>query len=110
MPEVRYTLASLGHDLSRLGESYLEFLRIPSMSAGLYVLPADGKDEQTPHREDEIYYVLKGKAIFQRSGQDLAVTAGDVLFVPARSPHHFHHIVERLELLVVFAPAETGPA
>ncbi len=39
-----------------------EFLRVPAMSAGIYVLPAGATDKQTPHQEDEIYYVVRGKA------------------------------------------------
>jgi hypothetical protein len=34
---------------------YLEFLRVPAMSAGLYVLPAGAADPQHPHSEDELY-------------------------------------------------------
>ena len=39
------------------GQPYLEFLRAPSMSAGIYTLPAGGVDRQQPHTEDEVYYV-----------------------------------------------------
>jgi mannose-6-phosphate isomerase-like protein (cupin superfamily) len=31
-------------------------------SAGIYRLMAGEADEQTPHHEDEIYYVLSGRA------------------------------------------------
>ncbi len=31
---------------------------------------------------------------------------GSLVFVAATVPHRFHDIVERLELLVVFGPAE----
>lgn len=40
---------------------YLEFLRHPSLSLGLYVLPAGGVDPQQPHNEDEVYYVVSGQ-------------------------------------------------
>lgn len=87
-------------------DRYLEFLRVPAMSAGVYVLPAGAEDTQTPHREDEIYYVVHGRAVFRRGEEELPVRPGEVLFVPARQPHRFHSIVEDLVLLVVFAPAE----
>ena len=32
------------------------------MSAGVYVLPKGGTDPQKPHREDEMYYVVRGRA------------------------------------------------
>ena len=47
------------------GKRYLEFLRIPAMSAGVYVLPTGGTDPQKPHAEDEMYYVLRGRARMQ---------------------------------------------
>src|ERR1022692_4196989 len=38
---------------SKRGKSYLEYLRVQAMSAGIYVLPKGGADPQKPHREDE---------------------------------------------------------
>jgi len=90
-----------------VGELYREFLRVPSMSAGLYVLEAGAADPQSPHAQDEVYYVVSGRARFTSGGDERAVEAGDVLFVPAQEEHRFHSIEERLSLLVVFAPAET---
>jgi len=91
---------------SGAGELYREFLRVESMSAGLYVLEAGASDPQSPHAQDEIYYVLSGRARFTSGGEDREVAPGDVLFVPAQEEHRFHSIEERLSLLVVFAPAE----
>lgn len=34
------------------------------------------------------------------------VDPGSVIYVAATVPHRFHDITERLEILVVFAPAE----
>ncbi|HTT15524.1 MAG TPA: cupin domain-containing protein [Thermoplasmata archaeon] len=87
-------------------QGYLEFLRVPTMSLGLYVLPAGGEDTQHPHSEDEVYYVLRGRGTFRSAGTDAPTRAGDVLFVPAHRPHRFHGIEEELVLLVVFAPPE----
>ena len=88
------------------GELYREFLRVESMSAGLYVLEAGAADPQSPHAQDEVYYVVSGRGRFTSGGDERAVEAGDVLFVPAQEEHRFHSIEERLSLLVVFAPAE----
>src|SRR5262245_14077686 len=40
------------------GRLYLEFLSVPDLSAGIYELPAGGVDPQSPHAEDELYYVI----------------------------------------------------
>jgi mannose-6-phosphate isomerase-like protein (cupin superfamily) len=93
----------------RTSDRYHEFLRVPSMSAGVYVLPSGAVDGQSPHREDEVYYVVQGRSRFTQGGSDRAVGPGDVLFVPAQQVHQFHSIQEELVLLVVFAPAETSP-
>ncbi len=91
----------------RQQKPYLEFLRVPSMSAGLYVLAAGAIDLQRPHHEDEMYYVVRGRGRFRSGDQDQEVSAGSVLFVPAEVEHRFYDIVEELAVLVFFAPAET---
>ena len=89
------------------GQLYHEFLRVPTMSAGLYVLAAGATDAQAPHHEDEIYYVLHGKARFKAGDGDQEISAGSVLFVAAEVEHRFYNITEELALLVFFAPAES---
>jgi mannose-6-phosphate isomerase-like protein (cupin superfamily) len=90
------------------GKLYLEFLRVPTMSAGVYVLPAGGTDPQQPHQEDEMYYVVRGRARMRVGSEDQAVSAGSVVFVEARAEHRFHDIEEELVVLVFFAPAESS--
>jgi quercetin dioxygenase-like cupin family protein len=89
------------------GKLYREFLRVPAISAGLYVLPAGASDPQRPHHEDEMYYVLRGRARFKAGDEDREVSAGSVLFVAAEVEHRFYDIAEELAVLVFFAPAES---
>jgi mannose-6-phosphate isomerase-like protein (cupin superfamily) len=91
------------------GRLYEEFLRVRDLSAGLYVLEAGATDPQSPHAEDELYYVVAGRARVTVDETVRSVQAGSLIFVPALAPHRFHDITERLELLVVFGPAETAP-
>ena len=97
-------------DLSRQragkNKLYLEFLRVPAMSAGVYVLPKGGTDPQKPHREDEMYYVIRGRARIQIGSDHAEVHAGSVIFVQAELKHRFYDIQEELEVLVFFSPAE----
>jgi len=86
--------------------AYLEFLRVSSMSMGLYVLPAGGTDGQSPHSEDEAYYVLSGSAKLRVGDVDHDVSAGSVVYVQRDAPHRFHDITEKLHTLVFFSPAE----
>ena len=88
------------------GGPYHEFLRVASISAGMYELPAGSVDGQSPHKEDEIYVVLAGRSLFTAGEESREVRRGDTIFVPAGMPHRFHDILEELRLVVVFAPPE----
>jgi mannose-6-phosphate isomerase-like protein (cupin superfamily) len=87
---------------------YLEFLRVHSMSAGPYRLPAGSVDPQSPHLEDEVYVVTEGRAVLVVDGERRAVGAGSVAFIAARAQHRFAEITEDLVAVVVFAPPESG--
>jgi mannose-6-phosphate isomerase-like protein (cupin superfamily) len=85
---------------------YLEFLRVPDLSMGLYILPAGGTDPQSPHTEDEVYYVVSGRAKIRVAEEDRDVQAGSIVYVAKNVEHRFHSIEEELRALVFFAPAE----
>lgn len=88
------------------GVHWIEHLRSDLLSVGTYSIPAGGVDDQEPHTEDEIYYVVSGAGSFTSGGTTVEVGAGSTLFVPAHEVHRFHDITSDLCLLVVFAPAE----
>jgi mannose-6-phosphate isomerase-like protein (cupin superfamily) len=88
------------------GRLYHEFVRVPDLSAGIYVLEAGAIDPQSPHTEDELYYVIAGRGMVSVADDTRPVERGSFVFVPATVPHRFHDIAERLELLVMFGPAE----
>jgi mannose-6-phosphate isomerase-like protein (cupin superfamily) len=101
------SLRGIEQHLVHNGKSYHEFLRAATMSAGLYLLPADALDQQKPHHEDEVYYVIRGHAWLKVGEEDWEVSAGSVIFVAAELEHRFHDITEELVVMVFFAPAET---
>lgn len=78
------------------------------MIAGTYSLPSGALDDQTPHAEDEIYFVVSGRGSFTAGGHTAEVGPGTTLFVPAGEDHRFHDVVEDLTVLVIFAPAYSG--
>jgi len=105
-----FELADLLAERERSNKLYLEFLRVPALSMGLYILPAGGVDPQQPHTEDEVYYIVSGRGAFRCGEEDRPVAAGSLLYVPAHVQHRFHTIEEQLEILVFFAPAEASLA
>ena len=105
-----YELTHLIQQQNQTRQDYLEFLRVPSLSAGLYMLPAGAVDMQEPHTEDEIYYVISGRASILVDQESRTVEAGSLVFVKANVEHRFHTITEDLRVLVIFAPAEYSAA
>ena len=101
-----YLLHQLALQQAESDRPYLEFLRVPSMSVGLYVLPAGGEDKQLPHSEDEVYYVVEGRSRFMAGQMHVDVEPGAVLFVAKEVEHRFYDISETMRILVFFAPAE----
>ena len=102
-----FTAAELEQQRTESGKLYREFLRVPAMSAGLYVLAAGATDPQSPHREDEMYYIIRGRARVRAGDEDREISTGDVFFVAKNVEHRFHDITEELAVLVFFAPAES---
>jgi mannose-6-phosphate isomerase-like protein (cupin superfamily) len=101
-----FELAELTEQRKEANKLYLEFLKVPDLSVGLYELPAGSADPQSPHTEDEVYYVVKGQAMIKVGDQDRALQAGSVVYVAKNVEHRFHSIQQDLSILVFFAPAE----
>jgi mannose-6-phosphate isomerase-like protein (cupin superfamily) len=101
-----WELADLDEAREASGRLYHEFMSVPDLSGGLYVLEAGATDPQKPHTEDELYVVMSGKANVLVGGEVRPIATGSVVFVGARVEHRFLDIEERLVLLVVFGPAE----
>ncbi len=101
-----WELGTIVATAARDSQRYREFMRVPDLSAGMYVLEAGAPDPQSPHTEDELYCVVTGRAMVTVGDESREVAAGSLIFVAATVPHRFHDIIERLEVLVVFGPAE----
>ncbi|MBX7184672.1 MAG: cupin domain-containing protein [Vicinamibacteria bacterium] len=96
--------------LEAMDSSWKEFMRVETMSAGVYRLKAGELDRQKPHTEDEIYFVTKGRAKFAAGENVQDVSAGSIIYVEAGRDHRFIEIAEDLEALVIFTPAEGSAA
>jgi mannose-6-phosphate isomerase-like protein (cupin superfamily) len=72
------------------GRRYHEFISVPDLSGGLYVLEAGAIDPQSPHTEDELYVVTSGRAKVMVGGEVRPIREGSVIFVGCRAslPRH----------------------
>ena len=101
-----FDLSRLVAEQERANRPWLEFLRVPSLSVGVYHLKAGQEDPQKPHTEDEVYYVVAGRARFKSGGEERDVGPDTALFVQRLAEHRFFAITEDLTALVFFAPPE----
>lgn len=108
-----FALDALDQRLDAADGPYLPFLRTRSLRCGLYRLPAGGRDDQPVHEDDEIYYVIRGRATLLAGDERHPALPGATLFVKAGVVHRFVDIEEDLEVLVVFGETQqevTEPA
>jgi mannose-6-phosphate isomerase-like protein (cupin superfamily) len=104
MPDV----SDVAEQLARLDEhDFAEFFRSPTGSLSLTIArwPAGAVDSQQPHTEDEVYYVVRGRAGLVIDGTRADVGPGSVAFVAAGVEHRFVDITEDLDVLVFWSPA-----
>lgn len=96
-------------NLAELGASmrYSEFLDLPTMSAGIYSLAAASTDTQSPHGEDEVYYVTHGEAALVTEGETISVSPGSIIYVRAGVDHRFDPITNDLQTVVLFSSTPT---
>jgi mannose-6-phosphate isomerase-like protein (cupin superfamily) len=102
-----FDLGQLQAQMTSAPAQYKEFLKVPSLSCGLYKLAAGARDMQSPHDEDEVYFVLSGKARMKLGETEHTVGPGSLLYVGATEAHSFFEIEEDMTLLVFFATSSS---
>lgn len=60
-----------------------------------------GKDYQTPHDEDEFYFIIRGSGVLIIGGEANTFAAGDAFFIPAKVPHYFKNFSDDFATWVV---------
>jgi len=91
---------ALAHIPGPEGEHFVSVLERGSLRL-LLSLPVT-PNQQTPHAQDEIYVIMRGRGILFHDGKRDAFEPGDVMFVAAGTEHHFEDFTEDLAVWVVF--------
>jgi mannose-6-phosphate isomerase-like protein (cupin superfamily) len=88
------------------GERYALGMKHGTMSVLVYA--PKGTDEQTPHRQDEVYIVISGKGTFECGKDKVTFVPTDLLYVPAGVTHRFVDFSDDLVVWVVFYGKDGG--
>src|SRR5262252_8139907 len=103
----RSAAVHLSDALARLpgpaGEHAVSMLQHGSLHVKLSVprVPAPGI-RQTPHEQDEVYIIIKGRGVLSHDGKRDEFEPGDLLFVAAGTEHQFEDYTDDLTVWVVF--------
>lgn len=65
-------------------------------------------NQQTPHEQDEIYVVIRGRGILVHDGERDPFESGDLLFVAAGTEHRFEDFGKDLAVWRVFYGSRGG--
>ncbi len=98
MPEYRFPPSDLHPD--RSDDRYAVAFERGTLQLGLYA--PRGNDGQSPHDQDEVYVVVKGRARLRNGETVHDVEQGEALFVAAGVEHRFEGMSDDFEAWVVF--------
>jgi mannose-6-phosphate isomerase-like protein (cupin superfamily) len=103
---------SLADALARLpgphGERSVLLFEHGTLSAKLYA--PRGQDPQTPHRQDEVYFVAQGRGRFFDGTTRHLFEPGAFLFAAAGQPHRFEEFTDDLAVWVLYYGPTGGEA
>ncbi len=81
-------------------EPYVESFEHGTMRLGMYA-PRE-HDPQSPHSQDELYFVVSGSGVFVHGDERSEFKIGDALFVAAGVTHRFEEFTKDFSAWVVF--------
>ena len=110
MNTATFTVSDLSKLRQNSGQAWLEFLNVPSLSMGIYRIPAGTNDREShdPHDRDEVYVENAGKGRLTAGGEQFEIGPGVIVYVKAGVEHHFHDVEDDLTVLVFFAGDPRG--
>lgn len=88
------------------GERFTVAFSHGTMSVELYA--PRNEDPQTPHTQDELYFIQSGKGELVLNGVRHTCLAGDAFFVPAGVEHHFENFSSDFTTWAVFWGPQGG--
>jgi mannose-6-phosphate isomerase-like protein (cupin superfamily) len=90
------------------GEHSASLLQRGTLDVKLALRPPVPPTVQTPHAQDEVYVVVRGRGALRHDGRRDSFEAGDLLFVAAGVEHRFEDYSDDLAVWVVFYGPQGG--
>lgn len=97
---------ALARTVNDVDPGYTIELKRGTLELGLYRPP--NPDPQSPHEQDELYFVMNGHGWFVNGNDRHEIGPGDALFVAAGIDHRFEDFTDDLTVWVVFYGPQGG--
>ena len=104
-PSIIRPAAHAAYSQAKMGKSTI--FESPQLLVGLNAFEPGQEHALHAHAgQDKVYQVIEGEGVFLLEGQELAMTAGDLLVAPEGVPHGVRNSGSgRLLVLAILAPA-----
>ena len=90
------------------GEHAISVLQRGTLDIALSI--PDVPKRQTPHTQDELYVILRGRGVLLHSGKREPIGEGDLVFVAAGVEHQFEDLRDHFAVWRVFYGPHAGDA
>jgi mannose-6-phosphate isomerase-like protein (cupin superfamily) len=89
------------------GQSFKALCKTSRSTADVFTLPPDhDPGHEATHQGDQIILVIEGGAVARVAGEEREVKAGDLVMIPAGTPHTLRTTSQSLFALTILAPPE----
>ena len=77
-------------ELRQSDQYWSSFIEKDNFEVGCLRLAPGQKDTQSPHKSDEIYFIISGDGFINIKNQDYVIRKNQSYYVPKNTNHHFH--------------------
>ncbi len=77
-------------ELRHSDQYWSSFIKKENFEVGSLRLSPGEKDSQSPHKSDEVYFIISGDGYMNIDGTDFEIKNNHSYFVPKNTSHHFH--------------------
>ena len=105
--KLEYDLTTYLEKIKNSSSYFSTFIDKESLAAGVLLLRPGEEDTQTPHENDEIYFVISGNGFLKIKDKDYKVSKNKLFFVAKNVKHFFHDHTEDLKVLYFFGGTDS---
>ena len=97
-----YDLTTYLEKIKNSNSYFSTFINKNSLATGILILQSDEEDTQTPHDNDEVYFIISGNGFLKINNKDYKVSKNKLFFVEKNMKHFFYGNTRELRVLYFF--------